>query len=168
MAYLGIDTSNYTTSAAFLRDGGDIIQKKSPLEVGRGKIGLRQSDAVFAHVKQLGGLLEETIGANGESISAVGVSVAPRDEAGSYMPCFLAGKLAAQAFAAALNVPLHEFSHQAGHVAAALYDTGMDELFGEEFLAVHFSGGTTQCLRVKPDFTIETVARNDGESVAND
>ncbi len=161
MAYLGIDTSNYTTSAAFLRDGGDIIQKKSPLEVGRGKIGLRQSDAVFAHVKQLGGLLEETIGANGESISAVGVSVAPRDEAGSYMPCFLAGKLAAQSAAAALGVC---FSHQAGHVAAALYSSAQTELFNKEFLALHLSGGTTQCLRVLPGdgsrpFFIETVAK---------
>jgi N6-L-threonylcarbamoyladenine synthase len=74
------------------------------------------------------------------------------------MPCFLAGKLAAQAFSAALGVRLYEFSHQAGHVAAALYDTGLDELFEREFLALHFSGGTTQCLRVLPGLKIETAA----------
>ncbi len=161
MAYLGIDTSNYTSSVALLSDEGDIIQRKAPLEVGSGKIGLRQSDAVFAHVRQLGSMLEEVIGKNGKHIHAVGVSVSPRDEAGSYMPCFLAGKLAAQAVAAALGAPVYSFSHQSGHVAAALYGAGRTELFEEEFLALHLSGGTTQCLRVLPGggpFFIETVA----------
>jgi N6-L-threonylcarbamoyladenine synthase len=163
MTYLGIDTSNYTTSAAILDAEGGMKQLKKKLPVAAGNIGLRQSDAVFEHVRQLGALLEQLAYPNGKDIRAVGVSVSPRDEAGSYMPCFLAGKLAAQAFAAALGARLHEFSHQAGHVAAALYDTGLDELYGRTFLALHFSGGTTQCLRVSPGsegriFDIETVA----------
>jgi N6-L-threonylcarbamoyladenine synthase len=163
MLYLGIDTSNYTTSTAVLDPERGIKQLKKKLPVAAGNIGLRQSDAVFEHVRQLGGLLAQLTFPNRQDICAVGVTVSPRDETGSYMPCFLAGKLAAQAFAAALGVRLYEFSHQAGHVAAALYDAGLDELYGREFLALHFSGGTTQCLRVLPGsagriFDIETVA----------
>lgn len=166
MGFLGIDTSNYTTSAAVLPDNGEMIQMKMPLPVGDGALGLRQSDAVFAHVKQLGVLLERLMQQYGGEIRAVGASVSPRDEEGSYMPCFLAGKMCAQAVAAALKVPLYEFSHQAGHVAAALYDTGLDELFSREFIAFHISGGTTQALLVKPDedgkkpFKVTTVAKS--------
>ena len=41
--YLGIDTSNYTTSAAIFSADG-IIQEKKLLPVAEGKCGLRQSD----------------------------------------------------------------------------------------------------------------------------
>jgi len=52
--FLGIDTSNYTTSAAlFNSESRGITQKKRPLPVKEGQLGLRQSDAVFAHVKAL-------------------------------------------------------------------------------------------------------------------
>lgn len=162
MGFLGIDTSNYTSSAAILLDSGEILQKKSPLPVAEGAAGLRQSDAVFAHVKLLGPLIEaifldygKMISQNAETITAVGVSVSPRDETGSYMPCFLAGKMCAESVAAVLGKPVYYFSHQAGHISAALYDTGLNELFGDEFIAFHISGGTTQCLLVSPDKTAE-------------
>lgn len=173
MGFLGIDTSNYTASAAILFDSGEIVQKKAPLPVSDGAAGLRQSDAVFAHVKLMGPLMYELFADCGkiiepgeELISAIGVSVSPRDETGSYMPCFLTGKMCAQSVAAALGKPHYEFSHQAGHISAALYDTGLDELFNEEFLAFHISGGTTQCLLVVPDqtrekpFIIKTLAQS--------
>lgn len=173
MGFLGIDTSNYTTSAAIFCEGGEIIQKKMPLPVVEGAVGLRQSDAVFAHVKQIGPLLDalfaewgKLTSASGKLISAIGVSVSPRDETGSYMPCFLAGKMCAQSIAAALGKPIYEYSHQVGHISAALYDTGLHALFDKEFLAFHVSGGTTQCLLVAPDksrkkpFVITTVAQS--------
>jgi N6-L-threonylcarbamoyladenine synthase len=81
-------------------------------------------------------------------LAAVGVSQAPRDVEGSYMPCFLMGLSAAQTAAAALHVPLYRFSHQAGHVAAALYGSKRLDLLEERFLAFHLSGGTTECLLV--------------------
>ena len=60
--YLGIDTSNYTTSAALYNSGtNEIRQKKQLLPVNDGALGLRQSDAVFSHVKQLAPLLEELL-----------------------------------------------------------------------------------------------------------
>lgn len=166
MTVLGIDTSNYTTSAAILR-GGEIIQQKAPLPVAAGEVGLRQSDAVFAHVKQLGPVLEQLFAKTpDDTIEAVGVSVSPRDEAGSYMPCFLAGQMAARVVAVAMRVPLYEFSHQAGHIAAALFSAGEMELFDREFIAFHVSGGTTECVRVMPGkpggkpFSVITVARS--------
>ena len=58
--YLGIDTSNYTTSAAvFDSSTGCVVHKKKLLPVAEGALGLKQSDAVFAHVKQLPQILEE-------------------------------------------------------------------------------------------------------------
>lgn len=166
MGFLGIDTSNYTTSVAFLRDNSNIMQSKMPLPVAAGTLGLRQSDAVFAHVKQLGGLIKQLLLSIDEDINAVGVSVSPRDEAGSYMPCFLVGKMCAESISAVLHTPLYEFSHQSGHIAAAIRDTKQDALFSQEFLAFHVSGGTTQCLLVSPDekgekpFEIATISQS--------
>jgi len=146
--YLGIDTSNYTTSCALLR-GDRLTQRKRLLPVPKGQLGLRQSEAVFSHVKALGALAEELLAQEKGPIAAVGVSVRPRDAEGSYMPCFLAGEMAAQTAAAALHVPLYRFSHQAGHIAAALYGAGRLDLAGERFVAFHLSGGTTECLLVE-------------------
>ena len=51
--FLGIDTSNYTTSAAIYSAENGIVHKKMLLPVKQGECGLRQSDAVFHHVRQL-------------------------------------------------------------------------------------------------------------------
>ena len=52
--FVGFDTSNYTTSAAVCTLEGEVIANiKAPLPVKSGECGLRQSDAVFAHVKNL-------------------------------------------------------------------------------------------------------------------
>lgn len=149
--YLGIDTSNYTTSvAAFDTQTGQIVHRKKLLPVAQGTLGLKQSDAVFAHVKQLPQLLEELFFALPENkLTAVGVSVRPRDQEDSYMPCFLTGKLAASAISSANSIPMYGFSHQCGHIAAALYSAKRLDLIGQEFIAFHFSGGTTECVHVE-------------------
>lgn len=144
---LGIDTSNYTTSAAVWEPTG-IEQRKKLLEVGRGEKGLRQSEAVFQHVKNLPPLLEELPGVS--EAEAVGVSLRPRDAEGSYMPCFRVGECAARAVAAARGIPLYGFSHQAGHIAAALWSAGRLDLLGRPFLAFHVSGGTTEAVLAEP------------------
>ncbi len=159
---LGIDTSNYTTSAALWKCGG-MVQSKKLLPVKAGETGLRQSDAVFHHVQQL----PEVLGAlpfAGASIAAVGVSDRPRSVKGSYMPCFLAGVSAATAAALSLGVPLHAFSHQQGHIAAALFSAGKLALLGGRFLAFHVSGGTTEAVLCAPDreniFSTDIVAQS--------
>lgn len=161
--FIGIDTSNYTTSLAFCTATGEVIANlKKPLVVKEGERGLRQSDAVFLHTKNLPLLFEEARPLFGEYAPlAVGVSAYPRTQEGSYMPCFLAGVSAAKGIASALGVPLFEFSHQNGHIMAALYSGGaMETLFGQEFLAFHVSGGTTEVLHVSPvdkDFRCEII-----------
>lgn len=144
--FLGVDTSNYTTSLA-VSDAGKITQNlRTVLKVEEGQRGLRQSDAVFAHTVNLP-LLFENLGKN--IFSAVGVSAYPRDVAGSYMPCFLAGISSASAISSVNGIPLYRFSHQAGHIAAALYSCEKEALIHGEFLAFHVSGGTTELLHVK-------------------
>ena len=147
---LGIDTSNYTTSIAFY-DGYEGENCSKLLPVKQGELGLRQSDAVFAHIKSLpelsGRLFSHIQAAN---ITAVGVSTRPRAVEGSYMPCFLVGYSHARLLADALNVPLVEVSHQQGHVAASLWSAGHMELLSQPHLAWHLSGGTTELLMVEP------------------
>ena len=152
--YVGFDCSNYTTSIAACDESGRIIANlKMPLPVKEGERGLRQSDAVFAHVKNLPeliGRLSSVIYGKYEPI-AVGVSATPRDAEGSYMPCFLSGIAAAHSFAAASSLPIYEFSHQSGHIMAAAYSSGESErLLSDRFLAFHVSGGTTEALLVTP------------------
>ena len=149
--YLGIDTSNYTTSAAAFDDvSGCVFQKKMLLPVKSGERGLRQSDAVFHHTQQLWQVVNAVINECGKP-DFIGASYAPRDAEGSYMPCFTVGLNTAKCLSSALGVPLYEFSHQAGHVAAAVYSSGHIELFDREFIAFHVSGGTTEALLVHPD-----------------
>ena len=108
---------------------------------------MRQSDALFLHTVNLPRLFSELdIG----KTDAVSYSEKPRDIEGSYMPCFLAGKAAATAAASAAGVPLFAFSHQAGHIMAALKSCEAgEEALGREFLTFHISGGTTELLHVK-------------------
>ena len=149
--FLGIDTSNYTTSLAAVRDGVPLFNLKAPLPVKEGECGLRQSEALFAHVKNIPLLFDmaRPLLAK-EKILAVGVSEKPRNIEGSYMPCFLAGVSAAEAVAATQGVPLYRFSHQCGHLRAALLSAKMDALTDNPFGAFHVSGGTTEMLLVAP------------------
>ena len=57
---VGIDTSNYTTSFAIISKYGELIANlKRPLPVKAGERGLRQSEAVFAHIKNIPDIMEE-------------------------------------------------------------------------------------------------------------
>ena len=157
MKTLGFDTSNYTTSCATL--DGDVLKNCSRLlPVKEGELGLRQSEALFQHVKALP-LLLETLAAEADldGIQAVAASSRPRAVEGSYMPCFLEGCAMAKGIASVLGVPCSFFSHQQGHLAAVLYDSGNNELLDGEFLAWHLSGGTTELLHVKPGLECEKI-----------
>ena len=132
MSVIGIDTSNYTTSVAFFDgEGGENCSRLLP--VRQGELGLRQSDAVFAHIKslpELSGRLFSHI--QKDAITVVGYSHA---------------KLLSDA----LGVPLAEVSHQQGHVAASLWSAGRLDLMEKTHLAWHLSGGTTELLLVEPE-----------------
>jgi N6-L-threonylcarbamoyladenine synthase len=151
MKTLGIDTSNYTTSAAVYDPEGTSLNAGRLLDVKEGELGLRQSDALFAHVKRLPEqfLRLEQAGVLCD-IQAVAASTRPRAVEGSYMPCFLAGSSQAQALAATMGVPFFAFSHQQGHLAAAAWSAGRLDLLDTPHLAWHLSGGTTELLYVQP------------------
>ena len=151
MFVLGFDTSNYTTSVACF-DGAQGYNHSKLLPVTQGQLGLRQSDAVFHHIKglpELSGRLFSHI--DRDSIAAIGVSTRPRSVEGSYMPCFMVGYTHAKMLADCLDVPLFRVSHQQNHVAASLWSAGRMDLMDTPHLAWHLSGGTTELLYVEPE-----------------
>lgn len=151
---LGIDTSNYTTSAALLdTDTMSVIQSKQLLPVKPGEKGVRQSEAVFHHTKQLPDVIGKLMGQGRCIPDGIGVSVKPRLEEGSYMPCFLVGEGFADSLGSMIGVLPDKTSHQIGHILAAIYSSGRFDLIKDKqsFAAFHVSGGTTDLLYCEPD-----------------
>lgn len=145
-AVLGIDTSCYTTSVALVGlDGQVLSSRRKLLDVVAGERGLRQSEGLFQHVRRLPELLVQALRERPDAqIAAVSASTKPRAARESYMPVFLVGEGQARAAAELLRVPFYAFSHQQGHVRAAIVDSGID--VKEPYLALHLSGGTTEVL----------------------
>ncbi len=141
--YLGIDTSNYTTSVA-ARGHAD-ADFRQIIDIKEGMRGIRQSDGVFVHLKELPRLFDK-LEIDMKRVRGIGVSVRPRDIEGSYMPVFTAGESFAKVIAKSLGVPLFEYSHQDGHIMAGIFSGDHEELIKGEFTAVHLSGGTTEIL----------------------
>ncbi|MBR4024548.1 MAG: O-sialoglycoprotein endopeptidase [Firmicutes bacterium] len=142
--FLGIDTSNYRTSAAIVDEKGEILfNHRELLEVPQGERGLRQSVAFFNHVQRLPEVMEKAM-AYRDRIRAVAVSDRPRPREGSYMPCFTAGSSCAREVASALGVPLYMTSHQEGHIEAVRYYSDLRS--EEDVIFFHFSGGTTEAV----------------------
>ena len=148
---VGIDTSNYTTSCAVCDIEGEVLENyKELLPVKAGENGSRQSDAVFAHVKNFQIISSKIKEKHAEyEIVAIGYSAYPRDAKGSYMPCFLVGKAVAEMISALYNIPAYQFSHQSGHIMAALYSAKMTPK--DKFIAFHVSGGTTEIVLAQPN-----------------
>lgn len=153
--FLGIDTSNYTTSVALL-SGDRMESRRKLLPVKEGEKGLRQSDAVFLHVRQFPELFESL--PSPVSPCAVGVSATPRNARDSYMPCFLTGVAIARTLAHGFGCPLYTFSHQQGHIAAGLWSADRLDLYSRPFLAFHVSGGTTELLYVNGSDDIRLIS----------
>ena len=151
-SFLGIDTSNYTTSAACCRADGSGYNSSQLLTVKSGELGLRQNEALFQHIKNLPQRFAELREAGFlQDIAAVGASTQPRAVEGSYMPCFLAGASQGRILAETLGVPFYAFSHQQGHIAAVCWAAKKLELLDQPMLAWHLSGGTTELLLVVPE-----------------
>lgn len=144
-AYLGIDTSCYTTSVAVMSDDGQLLSEaRQILSVKPGRCGLQQSEMVFQHTRNLPLLIEKALHDCDAAVSAIGVSGCPRPVEDSYMPAFLAGVSAARAVAAVSRVPLYIISHQENHMEAGIWSAGGPET--ANFLMLHASGGTTDML----------------------
>ena len=158
---IGFDTSNYTTSCAVF-DGCEGVNSGRLLDVPEGALGIRQSEALFQHIKRLPEVFDK-LPVNGEII-AVGASETPRETEGSYMPCFLAGASHGAVLGKGMGVPYYGFSHQQGHVAAAVWSAGREDIHKEPFLCWHLSGGTTELLLSQPSGALFTCSILGGTS----
>ena len=161
--FLGIDTSNYTTSvSAFDSETNKVYLSRKLLPVKEGSLGLRQSDAVFHHtsrVFEIFSSLYDQVKIPRDEIALISSSISPRRREGSYMPCFLVGKAVGDVLSLALDAPKEYFSHQEGHIASALFKASEDggfyfckdrlRLLESDLIAFHFSGGTSDCLLVR-------------------
>ncbi|OJV62108.1 MAG: hypothetical protein BGO41_01945 [Clostridiales bacterium 38-18] len=147
---LGVDTSCYTTSMIVIDDYGSIVYENNHmLKVKPGERGLRQSEGFFQHVNKLSEVFSDLVlNVNPLNLTAIAVSSRPRPVEGSYMPVFHAGVLFATNLSNALGLPLYTFSHQEGHLMAALHSLRIDPI-PERFIGLHLSGGTTELLSVK-------------------
>lgn len=144
---LGIDTSAYTTSVSLIDLKGNILYDfRKKLNVPKGSIGLRQQEAVFQHLGNIPEILCK-LDINFNKIDTISVSSKPRNVNNSYMPVFMVGKNYGQVLSKACNAKLIEYSHQEGHVSAALID--YYKVIENPFLAIHISGGTTEFLLTK-------------------
>lgn len=148
--FLGVDTSAYTTSVALVSENGEVLaDERILLQVESGQRGLRQSEAHFAHTRNLPVLMEKLAPMFREhNLLAIGVSDRPRRLPDSYMPVFLAGLGICRCLVGVGGYSLYLFSHQEGHIQAAACGLPLE---GQNFLAVHFSGGTSEILQVKHD-----------------
>ena len=154
-AVIGLDTSNYRTSVAVVSlDGRILMNRRELLPVARGNTGLRQSDAVYAHLKQVKPMMDELRSVCGHfQVKAVCASTTPRDRQDSYMPVFEVGDTMGRGIAAAMGVPFFQTDHQHGHIRSAQYGTELEGM--REFLAFHLSGGTTDLLHVQGERIME-------------
>ena len=141
--YIGIDTSNYTTSAAAADKDGIIVgSERKLLEVKQGEKGLRQSDALFQHWKVLPELLSPLLEKYRGRIAGICAASRPRPVDGSYMPVFTAGTNLAKTLAASIGCEYMETSHQEAHFHAAAYGTDIDP--AKPVIMAHLSGGTLE------------------------
>jgi N6-L-threonylcarbamoyladenine synthase len=155
-ASLAVDTSAYTTSIAMVSGGQVVLDRRTMLAVPQGGRGLRQSEAVFAHVKNLRALFsglpndaQHCPGTFSEmarfDVSSAAFSEKPCPAEHSYMPVFCVGASHAAAYAAALGIKPYALTHQHGHLYAVFFGNDVpDGAYG----AMHVSGGTLDLLRV--------------------
>jgi len=143
---IGIDTSCYTTSiAAISLEKNIILNEKIMLIVKESSKGLRQSEGVFQHIKNLGELSEKLKPLHDKyNIVGVCVSKKPRPLENSYMPVFTVGYNFGKAMANSLNCKFYETTHQENHIEASLLNSKI--VNRDKFLSVHMSGGTTEIL----------------------
>lgn len=157
---LGIDTSNYKTSVAVTdRKKNIICDFREFLKVRQGEKGLRQSDALFQHIKMLPVLMNKIRENFFGNFAAVACSFRPRPIESSYMPVFLAGENFGKSIASALQIPYMGFSHQEGHIEAVKAFSDINDK--EKFLTCHFSGGTCELLEVKENSKSKEISSYD-------
>lgn len=148
MYFVGLDTSNYTTSLAVVDElGNRILDRRIPLSVAKGERGLRQQEAVFQHLQNLSSLMSGLKGFL-EPFHTVSSSVKPRMMETSYMPVFEVSKSMGLFLAGMTGARFFPTSHQRGHLRVALQGLEITQC---HFVGFHLSGGTTEVLEATFD-----------------
>ncbi|NMA92232.1 MAG: O-sialoglycoprotein endopeptidase [Firmicutes bacterium] len=147
MYVLAFDTSAYTSSLALVDEEERLLwEGRRILTVDLGRLGLRQSEAVFAHIKNLAPLWEAGAKRLGRGkLAAVAAATQPRPIEDSYMPVFKVGQAFGTFIAQTMDLPFISTSHQEGHIMAGLWSAGLPP---GRYLVAHLSGGTTELLTV--------------------
>jgi len=149
-AFIGIDTSCYTTSVALMREDGTLVADiRQPLTVKAGGRGLAQSEMVYQHTRNLPVVFaaSKVAAADQVQLAAVAVSNKPRPAEDSFMPAFLVGEGYAKVLALSHDVPCYFLSHQENHILAGIWSAGGPS--AGRFLVAHVSGGTTEITAVE-------------------
>ena len=159
---LAFDTSNYTTSACvYDTQAGIVWENRIMIPVQNGKCGVRQSDAVFHHVKNLESLFDDIFQTD---INCICASRCPSERENSYMPCFTVGMSYAKTISSLYGLPMYSYSHQKNHILAAAVTGGAQDILNTPFLAYHVSGGTTDVMLCSPDKEIFSVKKIGGSA----
>ena len=147
---LGLDTSAYTTSLALVdQDEHLIYERRIALPVKEGELGLRQSEAVFAHIRNMPLLWSECRSEfRRDRIKAISVSDRPRPVDHSYMPVFKVGEAYGLFLAQTMGLDYFNSSHQEGHIMAGLWSAGARS---GSYLILQISGGTTEIVTAEEE-----------------
>ena len=153
LAFLAFDTSCYTTSVAFVSGREVLCDARRMLAVPHGGRGLRQSEAVFQHIRNYETLFSE-FSTEGYTVQGVGYSAKPCPRDDSYMPVFCVGQSFGMSVAATLGVPTYALTHQHGHLYAGFIGNDIDD---GQLIALHVSGGTLDilCVRIEQGIVTE-------------
>ncbi|MBE3583748.1 MAG: hypothetical protein IMX01_06510 [Limnochordaceae bacterium] len=150
---MGLDTSAYTASVAIMDEQANLLGEARRRVVARpGAVGVRQSEALFQHIRHLPELMDDPTIAplfRAGCLKHIAVSGRPRPQPGSYMPVFQAAICAGRLLARATGAAFTELTHQEGHLLAALYDKGPSPELPPQLLFLHISGGTTELIRAQ-------------------
>lgn len=145
LLYLGLDTSAYTTALALVDQNENLrYERRLPLPVRQGGLGLRQSEAVFAHINNMPALWADGLEqVNGLKLAAVCFSDRPRPVEKSYMPVFKVSEAFGLFLARTIGLDYFCASHQEGHIMAGFWSAALES---GRYLVLHLSGGTTEIL----------------------
>ena len=141
--YLGLDTSAYTTSLALVdQEERLLFDSRLPLGVEKNSLGLRQSEAVFSHIKNLPLIWQgDSAFIKEHYLAAVAAATRPRPDDQSYMPVFKVSEAFGLFLAQTMGLKFLSSSHQEGHIYAGLWSAGLQS---GRYLVLHLSGGTTE------------------------
>ena len=174
--YIGVDTSNYTTSIAVVDNCGTIIWDGRMLLTVKDKaVGLRQQEALFQHIHNLPDLWHQCTtflrasGYNLREVKAVGASTRPRNQEGSYMPVFLAGQGFCRNLSSTLDIPFIETDHQSGHFRCMYGGNVRDgqdikDRDSQYINGFHLSGGTCELIEI-PVSMLLSMEENNGPKI---